>query len=102
MEPLAEEYVRMFLRATFHLDLPQVKVVLTRLTSAAQVGGFDLDERFAGAGLGAGPEARVAAAIVGHSQVGLGGGGAVDKAEMRDTISRWLRTSGGVSAKIRG
>jgi len=102
MEPLAEEYVRMFLRTQFHLDLSQVNVVLTRMASAARVGGYDLDDRFATAGLGAGPEARVAAAIVGRSLVGVGGGDAIDKAEIRDTLARWLRAAGGVSAKIRG
>jgi len=102
MEPLVEEYVRMFLRTVFHLEPSQIKAVLERMTSAARVGGFDLDERFAEAGLSAGPEARVAAGIVAQSLVGVGGGGPVDEAEMHDTISRWLRTSGRVSARTRG
>lgn len=102
MEPLVEEYVRMFLRTTFHLDLAQVNVVLERMSEAARVGGYDLDDRFAEAGLGAGPEARVAAAIVARSLVGGGGGDPVDEAEMHDTISRWLRSTGRASAKVRG
>jgi hypothetical protein len=102
MEPLVEEYVRMFLRTVFYLDPHQAKVVLECMTSAARVGGYDLDDRFADAGLGAGPEARVAAAIVARSLVGVGGGDPVDDAEMHETISRWLRTSGGASARARG
>jgi hypothetical protein len=62
------------------------------INSLARMEGYDVDERFARAGLGAGPEARIASAIVDRA---LGGGGAalpeVPEYAIKAEVSRWLR-----------
>lgn len=64
-------------------------VILTKIDALAQMAGFAVDEKFAGAGLGAGPEARVATAIV---DLALGGGGnETSEYEIRMEIGNWLR-----------
>lgn len=65
--------------------------ILEKMRTLARVGGFDLNDRFAVAGLGAGPEARVAAGIVKYA-LGGGGGSAVSEYEMKQCASRWVRT----------
>ncbi len=66
--------------------------IIDRMKAQALAAGYDqLDERFADAGLGAGPEARVASRVV--SRALLGGGDETPDDAFRKEIDTWLRTS---------
>jgi len=91
MDSLVEAKVRDYLRDCMRCGPVECGTVLVNMRSVARMSGFALDDRFANAGLGAGPEARVASAIV---QLALGGGG-VETPEytIRSQVDRWLRTT---------
>ena len=91
MNMIIEAKIKDFLRYVLHVSPTDCGTVVTCMRTLAQVAGFNLDERFASAGLGAGPEGRVAASIVDRA---LGGGGC-DTSEyaIRQELDHWLRTS---------
>jgi hypothetical protein len=63
--------------------------VVEHMRSLARVAGYDLDERFRHASLGAGPEARVASGIV---DLALGGGGCeTSEYAIRTHLNDWIR-----------
>ncbi len=92
MESLAEARIRTFLRERLKYGAYDCGAVLYRMRKAARVAGFELDRRFSHAGLAAGPEARVAAAITDQA-LGGGGGDAVSAPLMRTVINRWIHTT---------
>jgi len=82
--------IERFLTNRLNFKWSDTGTIMERMRTLARAGGFDLDERFASAGLGAGPEARMAAGIV---QYAIGGSGsAVSEYEMKRWASRWVRT----------
>ncbi|NLX21196.1 MAG: hypothetical protein GXY55_05920 [Phycisphaerae bacterium] len=90
MNSLVEAKVGDFLRNWLHYDPYDCGALLEQMRSLARVRGFQFDERFARAGLGGGPEAAIAAAIVDRS---LGGGGCeVSDYEMRKHLDAWQRS----------
>lgn len=92
MDSIVEAKVKGFLRNRIHVDPYDTGAVLATMRRLAQMSGHALDDRFADAGLGAGPEARVAASIVGRSLSG-GGGAATAEKDIRVALDRWIRTS---------
>ena len=66
--------------------------VIFNMRSAAQMAGHDLNECFAEAGLGAGPDAAVASGIVKRA-IGTGGGEPVSDEIIRQTVRTWVRTT---------
>ena len=74
MNSIVEAEVRDYLRYRLRYDPYQCGAIMQRIRRLARMAGHDLDHRFAHAGLGAGPEARVAYAV-------------------RKEIGGWLRTS---------
>ena len=91
MNSIVEAEVRDYLRYRLRYDPYQCGAIMQRIRRLARMAGHDLDHRFAHAGLGAGPEARVAAGIV---DLARGGGGCETSAyAIRKEIDQWLRTS---------
>ena len=89
MDSIVEAKVRDFLRNWLRADPHDCGTLVDKIWSLARMGGHDLDERFAGAGLGAGPEARVAAGIVDRA---LGGGGCeTSDYTIKAHVAEWLR-----------
>ena len=83
--------VQAYLQYTLHYDPYQVGAIIHNIRNLARMGGHDLDHRFSHAGLGAGPEARIAAGIV---ELALGGGGCeTSMYTIRKEIGKWLLTT---------
>ena len=64
MDSIAEGKLNDLLRNWLHYNPYDCGTILEQMTAVARSGGFDLDTRFAEAGLGAGPEAHVASRIL--------------------------------------
>ena len=80
--------VQAYLQYTLRYDPYQVGAIVYNMRKLARMGGHDRDHRFAHAGLGAGPEARIAAGIV---ELALGGGGCeTSMYTIRTQIEEWL------------
>ncbi len=92
MNSIVEEKVKGYLRNRLQYDPHDCGAILANMRRAARVAGYVLDHRFASAGLGAGPDARVASNLVGRS-IGGGGGGAVNEYLIKRTLDRWVRTT---------
>ena len=90
MNSIVEAKIRDFLLYDLHCRAYDCGTIIECITSLARAAGYDLDESFAHASLGAGPEARVASAIVDRA---LGGGGCESSDyAINAEISRWLRS----------
>ena len=90
MNSLAEAKIQDFLIHWLHYRPYDCGTALECMRSLARMAGYDaLDENFAQAGLGAGPDAHIASSITDRA---LGGGGTetTDYA-MRMEINDWLR-----------
>ncbi len=89
MNSIVEQDIRTYL--TTYLKFPQEDcgTVLNCMTHQARAAGFDLDTRFAGASLSAGPEARVASQIVSRATGGAGIEASEDS--IRKQIGDWIR-----------
>ena len=92
MDSIMEARIKRFLIDRVRCDFYDCGAVVARMRQLARMSGFGLDGRFALAGLGAGPEARVAAGIVQRSLVG-GGGTATAEKDITLAVNRWIRTN---------
>ena len=92
MDSIVEAKVRRFLIDRFHLDPTNSGMITGKIRSLARMAGYNLDERFASAGLGAGVEATVASSIVARA-IGKGGGDATAEKDIRVVLERWARTT---------
>ena len=90
MDSIVEEKVKRFLTNRFHRQPHECGAICSNITTLARKAGYCLDHRFARSGLAAGPEARIAAAIV-AAALGVGGGTATSRYAMQRMIERWLR-----------
>lgn len=89
MNAIVEAKLKDYLVVYLKYKVQQVGAILTQIDALASMAGFDVDDSFAVAGLGAGPEARVASGIVSRA---LGhGGGETSEFEIRTEIDAWLR-----------
>lgn len=91
MNSVVEAKIKDFLILNLKYKSNQVGPILDRIDQAAAMAGFEVDERFAAAGLGAGPEARIASRIVDYSL--LGGGTETPEYAMKKEIDDWLKRS---------
>jgi hypothetical protein len=92
MNAIVETKVRDHLRQVMRYSPHQAGTIVYVMRGLARVAGHELDERFARASLAAGPEARVASAIVDRA---LGGGGCeTSMYAIRVHTEAWLRTTG--------
>jgi hypothetical protein len=84
-----EAKVKDFLKNWLHCNPYDCGTIVECIRNQARVAGYDLNEQFAVAGLGAGPEAEVASAIVARA---LGcGGDAVTDYQIRKEVADWIR-----------
>lgn len=81
--------IKTFLGRELHYDPYQCNAVIGKMAALARMAGYELDTRFAQAGLGAGPEARVASRLITYSLAGSRGT-ETSEYEIRRTIQRWL------------
>jgi len=91
MNSVVEAKIKDFLILNLKYKSTQVGAILEKIDETARMAGFDVDERFAAAGLGAGPEARVASRIVDASI--LGNGTETPEYAMKKEIDDWVRRS---------
>jgi hypothetical protein len=91
MNSIDEARVRGYLYYRLNYDPYQVGAIVYNMTELARAAGHELDHRFADAGLGAGPECRVASGII---NLALGGGGCeTSMYAIRQEINKWLLTT---------
>jgi hypothetical protein len=91
MNSIDEAKVRTYLEYGLRYDPYQTGTVLYNMTSLARAAGHEIDRRFANAGLGAGPECRVASGIASLALGGSGCGASIYA--IRKEIARWLETT---------
>jgi hypothetical protein len=91
MNSIVEAKIGDYLRNVMYYDPYECGAILYNMRNLARIAGHDFDDRFAHAGLGAGPEARIAAGI---TDLALGGGGCETSSyTIRMETERWLRTT---------
>lgn len=91
MNAITEAKIKAYLSNRWHYDLYQIGAIVYNMRSLARMAGHDLDDHFRFAGLGAGPEARVASGI---TDLALGGGGCeTSEYAIRHQIQHWLLTT---------
>ena len=89
MNSIVEARIKNYLINRWHYSPFDCGTILECMTALARVGGSELADEFAFAGLGAGPEARVASTIVDRAL--LGGGCQTSEYEIRGQINDWIR-----------
>jgi hypothetical protein len=89
-----EAQVRMLLQTELDCTPSDSNVIVDLMRMQARKSGYELDARFAHAGLGAGPEARIASRIVNRAM--FGGGDETAEYSIEAAVRDWLRmgTSG--------
>lgn len=90
MDSTAVARIKRYLIDKLRCDHQNIGAILFNMRQLAQMSGHELDERFAGAGLGAGPEARIAAEIVDRA-LGGGGGSCSTEHQLKLMTDRWVR-----------
>jgi hypothetical protein len=83
--------LRTYLGHVLHYQPEECNAIISKVRSLALMSGHDIDFRFANAGLGAGPEARVASRLITYALVGSHGTETTEY-EIRRQIDRWLRS----------
>lgn len=91
MNAIVEAKVKDLLKLKYYVNPYDCGTIVDRMNMLARAAGYDLDERFARAGMGAGPEGRVASTIV--DMATLGGGGETPEYTIRQTLNMWIRTN---------
>ena len=81
--------LKTFLQHNLHYQPDQANAIISKVRTLALMAGYDIDFRFALAGLGAGPEARVASRLITYALVGSHGTETTEY-EIRRQIERWL------------
>ena len=89
MDSLVTARVKTYLMTRLHRDASECGAILRVMRSVAQAGGYDVDRRFARAGLAAGPDARIAAGIVNRALSGSSGS-ATSEYAIKTVLDRWV------------
>ncbi len=92
MDSTAVARIKRYLVDKLRCEYYDLGAILFNMRQLARMSGYELDERFSRAGLGAGPEARIAAEIVDRS-LGGGGGSCSTESELKLMTDRWVRTT---------
>ena len=87
MDSIIDSQIAKYLKNELHCDPIQVGGAIAQIRSLAKMAGFGVDRQFASAGLRAGPEARIAAAVVGLATGDTGSG--VSAYAIKQRIERW-------------
>ena len=89
MNSIVQQELRMYLRNRLHYDPYDCGTIIEKMNYLARMAGHELDFEFRHAGLGAGPEARVAAGVI---DLALGGGGCeTTEYTIRQHLDKWVR-----------
>ncbi len=91
MDSIVEAKVQEYLRATWHLQPHERRAIIDEIDARAHAAGYEPDERFAHAGLGAGPEGRAASRLVGRA-LGVHGDESSDYS-LKKEVDQWLRVT---------
>ena len=89
MNSLVEAKIKDTLIYRFHYNPYHCGTILEHMRSLAQASGYDLDEHFRHAGMGSGPEGRIAAGIVDLAL--MGGGCETPESTIRMHVDDWIR-----------
>ena len=87
MDSIVDSQIEQYLKNELHCDPMQVGSAIAQICSLARMAGFSVDSQFASAGLRAGPEARIAAAIVGLATGGTSSG--ISTYAIKRQIEEW-------------
>jgi len=93
MNPNVEGRIKDYLTNQLNCQVEDCGTIIECVRHQARVSGHELDERFADAGLGAGPEALVAGRIVDRSLRGSGAGTETSESKIRQQIEVWIRNN---------
>lgn len=85
-QALLVQKVKDYLRDYFGYRGFEYVAVVSAMTEIARMGGYDLDGRFALAGLGAGPAARGASLLMLYALMGIS-----PNKEIKDAVAHWQR-----------
>jgi len=89
MDSIAQAKVHDMLQNWMHYNPYDCGTILEQMHAVARSAGYALDERFAEAGLAAGPEAHIASRILARAL--LENGDEVSDYSIRKEINKWLR-----------
>lgn len=92
MDSILEKKVKDYLVNRLKYQKTDCGAIVFNMRKVATACGAGFTEKFGEAGLGAGPEARIASEIVDRATLG-GGGSASSEAHMRSVIDRWIRNT---------
>ena len=81
--------LKTYLEHYLHYLPDESNAIVSKVRALALMAGHDIDFRFATAGLGAGPEARVASRLITYALVGSHGTETTEY-EIRRQVERWL------------
>ena len=95
MDSIIDSQIAKYLKNKLHCDPMQVGSAIVQIRSLAKMAGFGVDTQFAAAGLRAGPEARIAAAIVGLATGDTGSG--VSVYAIKQQIESWAEKHPGAA-----
>ncbi len=92
MDSNATARVKKWLVNVLYRDPNECGAIFFNIRELARKGGFDVDRRFAHAGLSAGPEGRIAASIVDRAMCG-GDGRGTSLYSIRQMVDHWVNTT---------
>ncbi len=95
MDSIVDSQIAQYLKNELHCDPMQVGSAIGQIRSLARLAGFGVDKQFASAGLRAGPEARIAAAIVGLATGDSSSG--ISTFAIKPLIERWAEKRPGAA-----
>ena len=91
MNAIVEGRIETYLKCVMKYQPLECRTILRCIRNLARKAGYALDDRFARAGLAAGPDCRVASGIV---DLALGGGGCETAEDtIRYCVKDWLRNN---------
>jgi hypothetical protein len=93
MSANVEGRIKSYLVNELHYPVEDCGTILECMRRQARVAGHELDERFAAAGLGAGPEALAAARIVDRALCGGGTGSETPEFAIKKQVDAWIRNN---------
>jgi hypothetical protein len=91
MNSIVEGKVRLYLQQVLGYDQVQAGTILHCMRNLGRCAGFDVDARLGQAGMAAGPEGRIASAIIDRALIG--GKPESTDYQIRTQIETWLRTT---------
>ena len=95
MDSIVDSRIAQYLKNELHCDPMQVGSAIGQIRSLARLAGFGVNKQFASAGLRAGPEARIAAAIVGLATGDTSSG--ISAYAIKQQIEKWAEKHPGAA-----